>query len=611
MSATRTLTRAVSLLLVSATLTAWHDLSPASPATNPAFAQATFYGALEGQVISQATGGAVAGARVSAPELGLETTTDVDGHFGWQEIPLETAVFETRVSVSASGFGEWEILGARVLADDTLILEVELNAEPTTIVVPPPRAESPDWPEVQGDRIVQAPTIGELSGDVLPATIRVRVTGYAYCDTSRPYTVQVVDFKDYVKHVLPNEWVPSWPGESLRAGAMAAKMYAWYWIARGGKWSDADVYDSTCDQVYNPAVSYAATNQAVEFNWYWRLRRNALLFQTSYRAFYDQCVQAGLADNCLGQWETYYHAIGNNGYALLTWDEMLLRYYQGSALSYVGPLSSARFNLRFYGNGYGDIDRVKVPIDNPARPADVGAGDFTLEWWMKGLLSENGSGACTSGDDNWIYGNILFDRDVYGSGDYGDFGVSMTDGKIAFGANNGTVSSTLCGALDVADGAWHHIAVTRRVSDGWMRIFVDGELDAEVGGPAGDISYRDGRTTTYPKDPYLVIGAEKHDAGAAYPSYSGFIDEIRLSNTIRYDGAFQLPAGPFVTDPDTVALYHFDEGFGNTIHDTSGAAGGPSNGLRKYGGVTNGPEWFVSDLFPIEFERIFLPVIVR
>ena len=38
-----------------------------------------------------------------------------------------------------------------------------------------------------------------------------------------------VDFKTYVKNVLPNEWVSSWPAESLKAGAVAVKSYGWYW----------------------------------------------------------------------------------------------------------------------------------------------------------------------------------------------------------------------------------------------------------------------------------------------------------------------------------------------------------------------------------------------
>ena len=48
------------------------------------------------------------------------------------------------------------------------------------------------------------------------------------------------------------------------------------------------------------------------------------------------------------------------------------------------PLAQAsRFSLRFHGNGANDIDRVKIRIDGPEVPADVGATDFTIEWWMK------------------------------------------------------------------------------------------------------------------------------------------------------------------------------------------------------------------------------------
>jgi hypothetical protein len=42
---------------------------------------------------------------------------------------------------------------------------------------------------------------------------------------------------------------------------------------------------------------------------------------------------------------------------------------------------AAGWALRFCGNGFGDIDRVKISIDAPPRPADVGVGDFTVEFW--------------------------------------------------------------------------------------------------------------------------------------------------------------------------------------------------------------------------------------
>jgi hypothetical protein len=265
------------------------------------------------------------------------------------------------------------------------------------------------------------------------------------------------------------------------------------------------------------------------------------------------------------------------------------------------PTARRGYSLRFYGNGFRapDRDRVKIKIDGPARPADVGATDFTLEWWMKALPGENASQAVACNqNDGWIYGNIVFDRDVFGGGDYGDYGIALTGGRVAFGLSVGNAGTTLCGTSVVADGAWHHVAVTRRRADGLMRLFVDGRLEASADGADGNASYRDGRATAYPNDPYLVIGAEKHDAGASYPSYSGWIDEVRLSNVLRYTIPFTRPTQPFTPDAATVALYHFDEGSGDTVHDSSGAPGGPSDGVRRYGGSPAGPVWSTDTPFP-------------
>jgi hypothetical protein len=543
---------------------------------------------IEGTVTDQATGQPVHGATVSLLAFGLTAVTDTAGQFAFPGITLAEPVVATTISIAADGYGEWTIQDVRLVADDTLILTPELGAEPILIVVPPPRSERTDPPESQLSAALWDAVTADQTNLPLPSTIRVRVTGSATCNTSAPYTVVTVDFLEYVKHVLPNEWISSWPWESLRAGAMAAKMYAWSIVAAGGRYPDADVYDSTCDQVYNPAVSYASTNAAVEFTFNWRLtwQSSLMLVRAYYRAYYSQCVSAGLAGLCMGQWDSRDMAVDGH-----TWDEILATFYPGSVLTPVWSPPGG-FSLRYHGNGYGDLDRVKISLDNPARPVDAGAADFTLEFWMKALPGENGSPACTSGSDTWIFGNTIFDRDIEGPGDYGEYGVSLAGGVIAFGVHNGTEALTLCGTSNLADGAWHHAAVTRRLSDGQMSIFVDGALQAQADGPDGDLSYRDGRTTTYPDDPFLVIGAEKHDTDyTTYPSFSGWIDEVRLSDSLRYTGGFTAPASPFTTDANTLALYHFDEGFGNTIHDSSSNPSGPSHGVRIYGGVINGPEW--------------------
>jgi PKD repeat protein len=267
---------------------------------------------------------------------------------------------------------------------------------------------------------------------------------------------------------------------------------------------------------------------------------------------------------------------------------------------------ATNYALRFYGNGFGDIDRVKVLVDDPLTvepgpPVDVGATDFTIEFWMRALAEENGAPAVACGaNENWIYGNIIVDRDRYGQDR--KFGVSMAGGVIVFGVTgDGTGARTVCGRTRVDDGRWHHVAVTRERGTGVMAVFVDGALEGSGVGPGGDVSYPDdgvpGDFCGGPcvnSDPYLVFGAEKHDAGPAFPSFSGWLDEVRVSDAVRYRGSFAVP-GRFEPDGNTVALYHFDEGAGDRVLDTSGAPGGPSHGVRKFGGNPPGPEWVRSD----------------
>lgn len=247
-------------------------------------------------------------------------------------------------------------------------------------------------------------------------------------------------------------------------------------------------------------------------------------------------------------------------------------------------------SIRFFGNGRDAIDRIVIPIDAPERPADVGATDFTIEFWLKAEPGANtGSVTCNS-NDGWITGNVVLDRDIYFEGDFGDFGIALDEGRVAFGLSVGANGTTLCSSRSIADNQWHHVAVTRRIN-GEMAIFVDGQPDGSTTGAAGDASYRNGRDTAYPWDPYIVLGAEKHDAGEAYPSFSGWLDDLRISNTVRYTAAFQRPNAPLVTDGATLALYSFDEGTGVTLTDNSSAPGGPSNGQLRVGGSPTGPVW--------------------
>ena len=253
-------------------------------------------------------------------------------------------------------------------------------------------------------------------------------------------------------------------------------------------------------------------------------------------------------------------------------------------------LASGATSLRFHGSSGG----VKVPLgdaatSSAASAANVGSSDFTIELWMRGTASDNLSARVTCGGNAaWTEGRILVDRDRLGRDRR--FGVSIAGATVVFGVSgDGTGDRTLCGTRPVLDDAWHHIAVDRRRSDGRMRIWVDGVLDAAGDGPDGDVSYPPGARGASPDDPSVVFGAGKVRAGAPSPAFEGNLDEIRISTVLRYETTFTRPRKPFVPDAATAALYHLDDGAGDRVSDVSGAAGGPSHGFRASG--TAGPAW--------------------
>lgn len=266
------------------------------------------------------------------------------------------------------------------------------------------------------------------------------------------------------------------------------------------------------------------------------------------------------------------------------------------------------FAIAFGGTGRADIDRVKIPLrDSGDQPtgANVGVTDFTIELWLRARPGANPAPAVECGDNvNWINGNIVLDRDRFNQGR--SHGLSLSGGTVVFGVSNAAQEKrTICGRTAVDDDRWHHIAVTRVLDSGALRIYVDGRLDAEAaGGPAGDISYPaaavpeaacDGGQPCTRSDPFLVLGAEKHDAGPEYPSFRGLIDELRLSTVIRYEASFDPPQRRFAPDGQTAALYHLDEGEGQVVRDAATTQVEPSDGVVRVGGEPGGPRWVDSD----------------
>ena len=121
----------------------------------------------------------------------------------------------------------------------------------------------------------------------------------------------------------------------------------------------------------------------------------------------------------------------------------------------------------------------------------------------------------------------------------------------------------------VSVGRWQHIAVT--YGDGWtstnngmMRMFIDGKLVVST------TSVGWTQPTTY-KQEYMVIGRLYNRGGWGF---QGYIDEVRISKTIRYTGTavgtqYFTPEQYLQDDPLTVGLWHLNEGGGTVCGDSA------------------------------------------
>ena len=101
--------------------------------------------------------------------------------------------------------------------------------------------------------------------------------------------VDTVDFKAYVIRVVSSEWNVK-QGALRRAGAVAAKQFAWYHVLhyRGGTYNGHcyDVKDTTADQLYQSKSMTSIprrVKKAVSSTWGWTVVRSGKFIMTGYR----------------------------------------------------------------------------------------------------------------------------------------------------------------------------------------------------------------------------------------------------------------------------------------------------------------------------------------
>jgi hypothetical protein len=280
--------RPLSAVVVSTDLPVTFEMDPVGPAVDAGALTESGTSILHGYVLDAVTARPVADATVVLPQRDRVATTDAAGYFRFT-LPAPTGhdgrEALATLRITAAGYGPHEVTGL-VIADGATLLRERLapGQQPTSrddmpkaLLVPSGDDPTPALPRT-GLPLVRP---GEGNGLVPldpPASIRVGTS----CTCATCGGVSVLSLETYVKRGLNDEWIASWNGHSLRAGAVGYRAYgAWYALH---PISPAyDICNTTCCQV-NDTDTSTATDAAVDRTAGFLLERGAAVFRAEYSA---------------------------------------------------------------------------------------------------------------------------------------------------------------------------------------------------------------------------------------------------------------------------------------------------------------------------------------
>jgi len=214
-----------------------------------------------------------------------------------------------------------------------------------------------------------------------------------------------------------------------------------------------------------------------------------------------------------------------------------------TCMTLLASVASANSALEFFANA---ADSAIAPDSDSL---DVEGNAFTMEAWIRATGPQLGDGIIINKENSY---------------------------EMALRAGDTLMFAIQAGAWDWFGGGkptmneWHHVAVTFDGTDtqGW----IDGVA-------APDPTEANG-VPLAPSDEPLQVGRR---VCCGTTPFLGVIDEVRVSDIVRYTADFPLQKREFETDANTRVLWHFNEGTGIDIADASG------NG--NDGELEGGPQW--------------------
>jgi len=392
--------------------------------------------AWRGAVVDALDGHPVAGARVAS--AGAIVTTDPAGRFTLPAGAAEVRVVAPgyldlrRLDRRESRFALWpaspsdaavdahlaRLERARVLRDDP--------DDPALSASARARLRGEPLPDVGGD-------VGAVRAalDAPPASIRIWRRSIDGAASSCDGRIDEIPLEEYVAGVLPHEWIPSWSDDSLRAGSLAIRTYAWQWVRAGGKYDCADLDDTARSQVYRDDRTERAS-AAVMATAGMAITVDGALVSGEYSAENGNPTAMGVEDPLCDGFEIRGHRRGMCQWGSQRWsldgrDHLWIaaHYYPGSIVEGGAPAAD-------------DYDARFVALDAPAtlRSGERAEVVFELEnvgrreWTAEGTrLATSDGGACPFYDEvAWLDDATATGPDAYryAPGESGTFTVTIT-----------------------------------------------------------------------------------------------------------------------------------------------------------------------------------------
>lgn len=205
-----------------------------------------------------------------------------------------------------------------------------------------------------------------------------------------------------------------------------------------------------------------------------------------------------------------------------------------------------------------------------------------------------------------INGNFTIEAYVFWNGNSGAFerifdfgsgtGTTMFFTPSASGANvarfafiSGATVEVLDASIEFPKNQWTHFAIT---IDGTNtgRIYIGGTLRG-----TNTITLRPGSLGSTTNN-WLGRSQFVND-----PYFNGRIDELRISNSVRYVSNFTPNNTQFTSDANTVALFHFNEGSGQQTTDVAASLVGIL-GFSTAVEPDLDPVWITNSILPVKIE---------